>query len=118
VPRKAPDAESFAHVAELLLHGARGYEHNSFKIELVKQGVVRALTLASQEGARMMHGTAPKPVKQLNHCYEGIAKVTGNRCLALWAADHPPSTVSSSEPTSTLPERKGHVCNFASPAIF
>jgi xanthine dehydrogenase YagS FAD-binding subunit len=38
----------FQRAAEILLHGAKGYEHNSFKIEMAKQGVVRALTLASQ----------------------------------------------------------------------
>jgi xanthine dehydrogenase YagS FAD-binding subunit len=41
-------AETFMHAAEILLQGAKGYEHNAFKIELAKQGVVRALTLASQ----------------------------------------------------------------------
>jgi xanthine dehydrogenase YagS FAD-binding subunit len=47
-------SENFAKAAEILLHGAKGYEHNTFKIEMAKQGVVRALTLASQgvtEGA-------------------------------------------------------------------
>jgi xanthine dehydrogenase YagS FAD-binding subunit len=38
----------FQRSAEILLHGARGYEHNAFKIEMAKRGVVRALTLASQ----------------------------------------------------------------------
>jgi xanthine dehydrogenase YagS FAD-binding subunit len=41
-------AQTFRQAAEILLQGARGYEHNAFKIELAKQGVVRALTLASQ----------------------------------------------------------------------
>jgi xanthine dehydrogenase YagS FAD-binding subunit len=41
-------AELFKRAAEVLLQGAKGYEHNAFKIELAKQGVVRALTLASQ----------------------------------------------------------------------
>jgi xanthine dehydrogenase YagS FAD-binding subunit len=45
---KAASSENFVHAAEILLHGARGYEYNRFKIELAKQGVVRALTLASQ----------------------------------------------------------------------
>ena len=40
--------ESFLPVAEALLAGARGYEHNSFKIELGKRAVVRALTLATR----------------------------------------------------------------------
>jgi xanthine dehydrogenase YagS FAD-binding subunit len=45
---KPPRPESFQQAAEILLHGARGYEHNAFKIQMAKQGVVRALTLASQ----------------------------------------------------------------------
>jgi xanthine dehydrogenase YagS FAD-binding subunit len=52
---KAPTPENFNQAAEILLHGAKGYEHNTFKIELAKLGVVRALTLASQgttEGAQ------------------------------------------------------------------
>jgi xanthine dehydrogenase YagS FAD-binding subunit len=40
--------EVFQRAAEILLHNAKGYEHNTFKIEMAKQGVVRALTLASQ----------------------------------------------------------------------
>jgi xanthine dehydrogenase YagS FAD-binding subunit len=40
--------ESFKQAAEILLRGAKGYEHNAFKIELAKQGIVRALTVASQ----------------------------------------------------------------------
>jgi xanthine dehydrogenase YagS FAD-binding subunit len=40
--------EAFRQAAEILLHDAKGYEHNQFKIEMAKQGVVRALTLASQ----------------------------------------------------------------------
>ncbi len=45
---KPADAQSFKQAADLLLRGAKGYEHNTFKIELARQGVVRALTLASQ----------------------------------------------------------------------
>jgi xanthine dehydrogenase YagS FAD-binding subunit len=40
--------EVFQRAAAILLHRAKGYEHNRFKIEMAKQGVVRALTLASQ----------------------------------------------------------------------
>jgi xanthine dehydrogenase YagS FAD-binding subunit len=40
--------EPFQRAADILLHGAKGYEHNTFKIEMAKRGVVRALTLASQ----------------------------------------------------------------------
>jgi len=39
---------AFQQAAEILLYNAKGYEHNTFKIEMAKQGVVRALTLASQ----------------------------------------------------------------------
>jgi len=45
---KAATPENFGRAAEILLHGAHGYEYNRFKIELAKQGVVRALTLAAQ----------------------------------------------------------------------
>jgi xanthine dehydrogenase YagS FAD-binding subunit len=45
---KPPAPETFRQAAEILLQGAKGYEHNTFKIEMAKQGVVRALTLASQ----------------------------------------------------------------------
>jgi xanthine dehydrogenase YagS FAD-binding subunit len=48
---KAPTTEGFRQAAEVLLHGAHGYEHNTFKIELAKHSVVRALMLAS-------HGTS------------------------------------------------------------
>jgi xanthine dehydrogenase YagS FAD-binding subunit len=47
-------AESFGKAAEILLAGAKGYEHNSFKIEMAKQGVVRALTLASMGTSEAM----------------------------------------------------------------
>ena len=40
--------ESFLPVAEALFAGARGYEHNAFKIELGKRAVVRALTIAAK----------------------------------------------------------------------
>jgi xanthine dehydrogenase YagS FAD-binding subunit len=40
--------EAFQRAAEMLLRDAKGYEHNTFKIEMAKRGVVRALTLASQ----------------------------------------------------------------------
>jgi xanthine dehydrogenase YagS FAD-binding subunit len=45
---KPAGPELFQRAAGILLRGAKGYEHNTFKIEMAKQGVVRALTLASQ----------------------------------------------------------------------
>jgi xanthine dehydrogenase YagS FAD-binding subunit len=43
----SPDA--FKKAADLALAGAKPQEHNAFKIELAKQSIVRALTLAAQE---------------------------------------------------------------------
>jgi xanthine dehydrogenase YagS FAD-binding subunit len=45
---KPANAESFGQAADILLQGAKGYEHNAFKIELARKGIVRALTLAAQ----------------------------------------------------------------------
>lgn len=36
--------ENFLQVAKILLTGAKGFEHNAFKIELAKRAIVRALT--------------------------------------------------------------------------
>jgi xanthine dehydrogenase YagS FAD-binding subunit len=44
----APGADVFQHAAELAMTGAKPYEHNAFKIELAKQNIVRALTMAAQ----------------------------------------------------------------------
>ncbi len=40
--------EAFKKAADLAVAGAKPYEHNAFKIELAKQSIVRALTLAAQ----------------------------------------------------------------------
>jgi xanthine dehydrogenase YagS FAD-binding subunit len=42
------NAETFAHAADLLLRGAKGYAHNSFKIDLAHRCIVRALTQAAR----------------------------------------------------------------------
>lgn len=39
---------SYSKAAEICVAGAKGYEHNQFKIELAKQSIVRALTLAAR----------------------------------------------------------------------
>jgi xanthine dehydrogenase YagS FAD-binding subunit len=41
------DREAFASAADLLLEGARGYEHNAFKIDLARRAIVRALGQAA-----------------------------------------------------------------------
>jgi xanthine dehydrogenase YagS FAD-binding subunit len=43
----APGPEAFRKAADLALAGAKGYEHNAFKIELAKQSVMRAFALAA-----------------------------------------------------------------------
>lgn len=43
-----PGAEAFKKAADLAVAGAKPYEHNAFKVELAKQSIVRALTLAAQ----------------------------------------------------------------------
>ena len=48
---KPATAESFSRAADIALAGAHGYKHNVFKIGLAKASIVRALTIASQEGA-------------------------------------------------------------------
>ncbi|WP_299762062.1 xanthine dehydrogenase family protein subunit M [uncultured Pontibacter sp.] len=57
-PWRKPEAEAnlkdqkatkgnFQKIAEAYLEGAKGYEHNSFKIELAKRAIVRALSQAA-----------------------------------------------------------------------
>jgi xanthine dehydrogenase YagS FAD-binding subunit len=45
---RAADQAVFAQAADLLLRDAKGFEHNTFKIELARSGIVRALTQAAQ----------------------------------------------------------------------
>ena len=45
---QVPGPEAYRKAAELALAGAKGYEHNTFKIEMAKQCIVRALTLAAR----------------------------------------------------------------------
>jgi xanthine dehydrogenase YagS FAD-binding subunit len=42
------DQASFASAADLLLRDARGFEHNAFKIDLARRGIVRTLTQAAK----------------------------------------------------------------------
>jgi xanthine dehydrogenase YagS FAD-binding subunit len=45
---QAADPASFARAADLLLRDAKGFAHNSFKIDLARRAVVRALTQAAR----------------------------------------------------------------------
>ena len=42
------NAATFARAADVLLRDARGYEHNTFKIDLARRCLVRALTQAAR----------------------------------------------------------------------
>jgi xanthine dehydrogenase YagS FAD-binding subunit len=42
-----PNEGSFRRAADLLLRGAKGYEHNTFKIDLAHRAIIRALTQAA-----------------------------------------------------------------------
>jgi xanthine dehydrogenase YagS FAD-binding subunit len=45
---QAPSEAAFGRVADVLLQGAKGYGHNTFKIELARLTIVRALTQAAR----------------------------------------------------------------------
>jgi xanthine dehydrogenase YagS FAD-binding subunit len=45
---QAPNEENFSRAAALLLQGAKGFEHNAFKIDLARRGIIRALTQAAR----------------------------------------------------------------------
>jgi len=41
------DSNAFAKAAEILLHGAKGFAHNTFKIDLARRAIVRTLAQAA-----------------------------------------------------------------------
>jgi xanthine dehydrogenase YagS FAD-binding subunit len=45
---QAPNEAAFGRAADVLLQDAKGYEHNTFKIELARLTIVRALTQAAR----------------------------------------------------------------------
>ena len=45
---QAASGDNFARAADVLLQGAKGYEHNAFKIDLARRAIVRALTQAAR----------------------------------------------------------------------
>lgn len=47
-----PTEQAFAEAARVLLHGAGGFEHNAFKVDLAPRAIVRALTDAAKGGAQ------------------------------------------------------------------
>jgi len=49
---KAASTDNFQIVAEAIMRDAKGFTHNTFKIELAKRAIVRALKHAAQMGTR------------------------------------------------------------------
>jgi xanthine dehydrogenase YagS FAD-binding subunit len=43
-----PNEQTFRAAAEATLKGAKGYKHNTFKVELAKKAIVRSLTIATE----------------------------------------------------------------------
>lgn len=55
---KPAEEATYKAAAEAAMQGAKGYEHNAFKIELAKQCIVRAFTLAAMGTKRSAEGAA------------------------------------------------------------
>ena len=47
-----PTRDNFARAADAIVRDARGFEHNSFKIELARRAIVRALSEAAGESVQ------------------------------------------------------------------
>ena len=45
--RVAPDQTAFRNAADIILRDAKGFAHNTFKIELARRAIVRALLQAA-----------------------------------------------------------------------
>jgi xanthine dehydrogenase YagS FAD-binding subunit len=45
---RTPDQAAFAQAADLVLREAKGFSHNTFKIELARRSIVRALSQAAR----------------------------------------------------------------------
>ena len=48
---KPATAEHFSTAAEIVLRGAKTYQYNTFKVQMAKQAIVRAFTVAAKEQA-------------------------------------------------------------------
>ncbi|MGB8193459.1 MAG: xanthine dehydrogenase family protein subunit M [Chitinophagaceae bacterium] len=53
VRNKHANAETFAAAAEIILQGAKGFEYNSFKIELAKRAIIRNSMMALQPATQL-----------------------------------------------------------------
>jgi xanthine dehydrogenase YagS FAD-binding subunit len=45
---QAANLAAFSHAADVLLRDAKGYDHNSFKIDLARRAIIRTLTQAAR----------------------------------------------------------------------
>ena len=62
---KTANKENFQKTAELIFSGAKGFEHNAFKIELGRRAVVRALRQAVEmkpDAESQFHRTSSEPI--------------------------------------------------------
>lgn len=50
---KQPNRDSFAAAADLILAGAKGFEHNTFKIELAKRAIIRNCMMALDPASQL-----------------------------------------------------------------
>jgi len=48
VGKPANDSDTYRHAADDLVHGAKTYGENEFKVELARRTIVRALTTVSK----------------------------------------------------------------------
>ena len=101
------NAATFARAADVLLRDAKGYAHNTFKIDLARRCIVRALTQAargtpqSQSVQENRLSTAMAPyIGTSTSRVDGVAKVTG---AAKYAAEfNVPGLAYGSVVTSTI----------------
>jgi len=49
------DSNAFAKAAEIVLHDAKGFSHNAFKIDLARRAIVRTLTQAANGTPQIQH---------------------------------------------------------------
>jgi len=56
---KTPTRENFAAAADIIMEGAIGYEHNSFKIELAKRAIIRNGLMALEPASSQLPGAQP-----------------------------------------------------------
>ena len=104
---QAAGQASFAQAADLMLHDAKGFEHNAFKIDLARRCIVRALSQAARRNPAVaieQEDQVSKPmapyIGTATSRVDGRAKVTG---AAKYAAEfNVPGLAHASVVSSTI----------------